>query len=202
MQPLPLLEVTFSAPAAVAKGRPALTDEADEGNARRILLFIQEHPGCHLRRIRNELEISMGTAQYHLARLEKAGKVTSNRRGLFRYYFPIGVFQDNEQSLLEILSHETARDILIFIIEQKNPTQTDIADRIGVSAASVSWHTKRLAELGVIAESKEGKYKRYQVRVDPKSLMLLMKNYYPSLWDRWSNRLAELFLTLSREEEP
>lgn len=201
MRPLPLLEVSLSA-AVIAEGRPALTDEADEGNARRILLFIQEHPGCHLRRIRNEMEISMGTAQYHLARLERAGKVTSNRRGLFRYYFPIGVFQDNEQSLLEILSHETARDILIFIIEQKNPTQRDIADRIGVSAASVSWHAKRLAELGIIAETREGKYKRYQVRADPKSLMLLMKNYYPSLWDRWSNRLAELFLTLSREEEP
>lgn len=201
MQPAPLLELQFSASAAVAKGRLVLTDEVEEGNARRILLFIQEHPGCHLRRVRNEMGISMGTAQYHLARLEKAGKVTSNRHGLFRYYFPIGVFQDNEQSLLEILSHETARDILIFIIEQKNPTQSDIADRIGVSAASVNWHTRRLSELGIIAESREGKYKKYQVRVDPKSLMLLMKNYYPSLWDRWSNRLAELFLTLSREEE-
>lgn len=202
MQPLPLLEVSFSTPAVITKGRPDLTDEADEGNAGKILLFIQEHPGCHLRRIRNELEVSMGTAQYHLARLEKAGKVISNRHGLFRYYFPIGVFQDNERNLLETLSHETARDILIFIIEQKNPTQSDIAYKIGVSAASVSWHTKRLAELGIIAESREGKYKRYQVRADPKSLMSLMKNYYPSLWDRWSNRLAELFLTLSREEEP
>jgi predicted transcriptional regulator len=180
-----------------------LKDEADEGNAKRVIQFIQEHPGCHLRKIRSELGISMGTAQYHLARLEKAGRVTSNRRGLFRYYFPVGVFQDNEKSLLEILSQETARDILIFIIEQKSPTQTEIVDKIGVSAASVSWHVGRLAELGLITEIREGKYKRYQLRGDPKNLVSLMKNYYPSLWDRWSNRLAEMFLSMSKgEEEP
>jgi len=89
----------------------------------------------------------------------------------------------------------------MFIIEQKNPNQTDIANRIRLSAPSISWHVARLTELAIITESKEGKYKRYQLRGDPKHLASLMKNYYPSLWDRWSNRLAEMFLSLSREEE-
>lgn len=176
-------------------------ESPDEGNASRVIQFIEDHPGCHLRRIRNELGISMGTVQYHLARLEKAGRIVSNRRGLFRYYFPIGVFGDNEKNLLEILSHETARDILIFIIELKHPTQTDIVDRIGVSAASVSWHVNRLTDVGVISEVREGKYKRYHLNGDPRNLASLMKNYYPSLWDRWSNRLAEMFLSMSKGEE-
>jgi predicted transcriptional regulator len=178
-----------------------LKDEADEGNAKRAIQFIQQHPGCHLRRIRDQLGISMGTAQYHLARLEKAGRVTSYRRGLFRYYFPVGLFQDNEKSLLEILSQETAREILILIIEQKGPTQTDIVDKIGLSAASVSWHVGRLLELGIITEVRAGKYKKYQLRGDPKNLVSLMKNYYPSLWDRWSNRLADMFLSMSKGGE-
>jgi predicted transcriptional regulator len=178
-----------------------LKDEELEGNTKRALQFIQENPGCHLRKIRQELSVSMGTAQYHLGVLEKAGRITSNRHGLFKYYFPVGIFHDNEKNLLEVLSHETARDILMFIIERRNPTQTDIANRIGVSAASISWHVARLIELAVITEAKEGKYKRYQMRGDPKHLVSLMKNYYPSLWDRWSNRLAEVFLSLSREEE-
>jgi DNA-binding transcriptional ArsR family regulator len=184
-----------------AKGRSILKDAPDEGNVERVIQFIQEHPGCHLRRIRSELGISMGTTQYHLSRLEKAGRVTSSRHGLFRYYFPVGVFQEKEKSLLEILSQETARDILIFIIEEKNPTQTDITDKIGLSAASVSWHVGRLTELGIITEIREGKYKRYLPRGDPANLVSLMKNYYPSLWDRWSNRLAEMFLSMSKREE-
>lgn len=142
----------------------------------------------------------MGTAQYHLGRLEKDGKVTSNRHGFFRYYFPAGLFQDNEKNLLEVLSHETARDIVMFIIEQKSPTQTEIADKIGLAAASASWHVARLVKFDVITEIREGKFKRYRLAGDPKALAILMKSYYPNLWDKWSNRLAEMFLSLSPSE--
>jgi predicted transcriptional regulator len=176
-------------------------NEDSEGNTRNILMFIQEHPGCHLRQIRNEMGISMGTAQYHLGRLEKDGKVASNRHGFYRYYFPAGVFQDNEKNLLEVLSHETARDIVMFIIEQKSPTQTEIAEKIGVSPASISWHVARLVQFQIVSEIREGKYKRYTLQGDPRNLATLMRSYYPPLWDRWSNRLAEMFLSLSPEGE-
>lgn len=175
--------------------------EDREGNAKRILQFIREHPACHLRQVRKELGISMGTVQYHLSLLERSRAVVSNRHGLFKHYFPAGIFQDNEKNLLEVLSQETARDILMFIIERGSPTQSDIVARIGVSAPSVSWHVRRLAERKVITEVREGKYKRVQLRGDPKSLVSLMRSYYPSLWDRWSNRLAEIFLSLSPGEK-
>jgi predicted transcriptional regulator len=82
--------------------------------------------------------MSMGTLQYQLVQLEKTGRITSIRRGLYKFYFPSGIFQDNEKDILQILGHETARDILLFIIEHKNPTQTDIVNRIGISPASVN----------------------------------------------------------------
>jgi predicted transcriptional regulator len=192
--------VISSAWISAAKGWSILNEDI-EGNTKNILLFIREHPGCHFRQIRDALGISMGTAQYHLGRLEKAGKVTSNRHGFYRYYFPAGLFQDNEKNLLEVLSHETARDIVMFIIEEKNPTQTEIADKIGVSSASISWHVARLVQFRIITEVREGKYKRYGLYGDPKDLATLMRSYYPSIWDRWSNRLAEIFLSLSPSEE-
>ena len=171
-----------------------------EGNAKRVLRYVLEHPGCYLRQIRRALDISMGTTQYHLILLEKSGRVTSNKHGFFRYYFPAGVFRDREKILLEVLSHKTARDILILIIEQKNPTQSEIAAKIRVTAPSVSWHVARLTESRVITESREGKYKRYQLQGDPQQVVSLMKTYYPSLWDKWSDRLAEIFLSLSPDE--
>jgi hypothetical protein len=27
----------------------------------------------------------------------------------------------------------------------------------------------------------------------------MLKNFYPSIWDRWSNRLAEMFLSMSSQ---
>ena len=175
--------------------------EDTEGNAARVMRYIREHPACHLRQVRNELRISMGTAQYHLRRLERDRRITSNRHGLFKHYFPAGLFQDNEKNLLEVLSQETARDILMFIIEKGTPAQSEIAAAFGVSAPSISWHVRRLAERRVLTVVREGKYKRYRLRWDPKPLVSLMRSYYPTLWDRWSDRLAEIFLSLSRGEK-
>jgi predicted transcriptional regulator len=91
----------------------------------KVLRFIQINPGCHLRRIKRAMGISMGTVQYQLDKLEKNGTVTSTRRGLYKYYFSAALFKKNEKEILEVLTHETARKILMFIVEQKSPIQTD-----------------------------------------------------------------------------
>ena len=79
-----------------------------------------------------------------ISSIRKIGKITSDRQGLYKFYFPRGVFKDNEKNILQVLRQETAGEILMFIIEGKNPTQTDIANSIGISAASVNWHVKHL----------------------------------------------------------
>jgi predicted transcriptional regulator len=175
--------------------------ERGRGNGHRVLRFIQENPGCYLRLINRELEVSVGTVQYHLAKLEKMGKITANRYGLYKYYFPIGIFQENQKNVLQVLSQETAREILMVIIEQKSPTQKDIINRIGVSAAAINWHIRRLITLNIIYEIRDGKYKRYQLHIDHKYIVSLLRNYYPNIWDKWSNRLIELFLSLSTSSD-
>jgi predicted transcriptional regulator len=173
-----------------------------EGDVRdRILRFIRDNPGCHLRKIKDELDVGMGTAQYHLDKLEKAGRITSQKLSLHKYYFLVGVFQENEKHILEVLSNETAREILMFIIEHKHPSQTEISKHIGISSPSTSWQIKRLLDYGIIDEIKEGKFKRYRLHGDSQQFVALLKNYYPSIWNRWGNRLAELFLSLSRGDD-
>ena len=170
----------------------------------KVFDFIQQNPGCHLRQIKNEIGMSMGSVQYQLSKLEKRGRITSIRRGLYKFYFLSGIFHDNEKDILQVLSQETARQILLFIIEQKNPTQTDIANTIGISAASVNWHIRRLIAFKVIYEIKDGKYKRYQLisynNDYHKHIVSLLRNYYPGIWHDWSNRLAEIFLSLSTRQ--
>ena len=166
-----------------------------------ILRFIEENPSCHLRKIKKELDLAMGTIQYHLDRLEKAGRITSQKQGFHKHYFLVGAFQENEKQLLEVLSNETAREILMFIIEQKYPSQSEISKHIGISSASISWQIKRLQDYRVIEEIKEGRFKRYKLHGDSKKFVALLKNYYPSIWNRWSSRLAEIFLSLSQGDD-
>jgi predicted transcriptional regulator len=167
----------------------------------RILQFIRENPGCHLRKIKDELDLAMGTVQYHLDRLEKAGRITSQKQSLHKFYFLVGAFEENEKHILEVLSNETAREILMFIIEQKYPSQSEISKHIGISSPSISWQIKRLQDYRVIDEIKEGKFKRYKLHGDSRQFVALLRNYYPGIWNRWSNRLAEIFLSLSQGED-
>jgi DNA-binding MarR family transcriptional regulator len=175
---------------------PHRSKEEGDTTTDRILKYIQDNPGCHLRQIKGELRLAMGTVQYQLDRLEKAGKIRSKRRGLYKYYFSVGVL-DNEEDILEVLTQETAREILMFIIERGNPTQTEISSMIKISSPSVNWHIKRLTELGLINQKISGKYKRYHLLKDSKLVIALLRSYYPSLWDQWSNRLVEMFLSMS-----
>jgi predicted transcriptional regulator len=178
------------------------SDESEE-TVVKILQFIQANPGCHLRKIKEMIHISQGTVQYHTDRLEKMGKISSTRSGLYKHYFPIGIFQKNEKEILQILGQETTRQIMMFIVEQQAPTQTDIVNSIGISASSVNWHMRRLVAFGLIEEIKEGKYKRYQLqdrKVSSKYITTLMRNYYPAIWEKWSDRLIDIFLSMSKGE--
>lgn len=123
----------------------------------------------------------MGSTQYHLNILEKAGKITSVRTGMYRYYFPIGIFHNNEKNLLQILNQETSREILMCIIEMKNPTHSSIVKEVDISSSALSWHISRLSDYQVIKIIKDGKFKRYELATNPKHLIALMKNYYPNI---------------------
>ncbi len=190
--------ITTHAP-EIGVSRSIVGDEPPEAStADRILQHIQDNPGCHLRQIKKDLGLAMGTVQYQLDRLEKAGRIKSKRHGLYKYYFSVALL-DNEKDILEVFTQETAREILMFIIERGNPTHGEISDNIMISSASVNWHIRRLTQLGLISEEMDRKYKRYSLRVDSKAVVALLKSYYPSIWDQWSNRLAEMFLSMSRE---
>src|SRR5262249_16269068 len=97
---------------------------------------------------------------------------------------------------------EMARKILMYIIEQKNPTRTDIANSRRISAACVSWHVGRLIDLQIISEIKDGRCKLYQLgNNDPKLIITLLRNYYPNIWNKWSMRVVEMFLSVSDSTE-
>ena len=41
-----------------------------------VLKYIQGNPGCHLRKIKKEVHVSMGSVQYFLGKLENNRKIT------------------------------------------------------------------------------------------------------------------------------
>ena len=63
-----------------------------QSNYDRIFHFINNNPGCHFRKIKKEVDLSIGTVQYNVNKLEKDGKVIYISRNIYRCYYNVGIF--------------------------------------------------------------------------------------------------------------
>ena len=132
-------------------------------NTERVFQFIQDNPGIHLRQIKKELNVSLGTIQYHLSVLENSGRIISEREYFRRTYFPVGTFKKNERNILKILKRDNLKAILLFVMEKQNPTQTDIATGLGLSNSTVNRLLRYMIDHEIIYEIRDGRFKRYRV---------------------------------------
>jgi predicted transcriptional regulator len=141
----------------------------------------------------------MGDVQYHVDRLEKEGSVMSSRRGLYRRFYPAGLFGEKEGVILSALAQDTPRELLLHLIEEPGSSQERLAASLGISPASMSWNLKRLVQLGLVERSQSGRLTSYQVVGDGEEIARFIRSYHPSVWERWSSRLADLVVAMAEE---
>jgi predicted transcriptional regulator len=168
-----------------------------QSNKERIYQYIANNPGCHLRKIIKELGLAMGDTQHHLKMLEKTDLIKSRRIGVFRRYYTVSIYGERLECLLAILGQEVPRDIILYLIENPGASKWEIADYKNFSAPTINWHMSRLIENGLVGSRKQGKFVNYYVEGNMKDIANILKMYYPSIWTKLSNRLADLFLDLS-----
>jgi predicted transcriptional regulator len=171
-----------------------------QGTKKRVKDHITSHPGMHARRIGKELGLTRGDLQYHLYALEKEGLIRTRRRGLYKFVFPSNIFGEKQEIVLSLLSQETPSEILLFLVQKPDATQTDLVEHLSFSAAAVSWHMDRMVKEGVVARKKAGKFVEYRVTVSADDLIRLVKEYHPTLWERWAGRFADIMFGLGRKE--
>ena len=177
-------------------------DEDDSKIRSQIYNFIEKNPGAHLRMITRELQLGMGATQHHLDVLEKSGRIKSRRINVYRHYYVVEVLE-TEHHILAFLRQETARDILVYLLEHPRSTQSDIVKFKGFSAPTISWHMSRLEEAGLIRSVKEGRTMKYTI-IDSQNIAAALKTYHTNIWDKLLSRFAELFIQISsdnKEEE-
>lgn len=174
-------------------------EEDHESRRIRIFEFIRTHPGSHLREIKRELNLGMGVIQYHLYGLEREQKIISRRRGLHKRFYTTQVFGDRQLEILDTLSQETDRDILLFLIQNPDATQKELSEYLKISAASINWHMRRLSDTGIVEAKRDGVNVRYLVRDNQAEILALLRSYHPAVWERWADRLANIISDMERE---
>ena len=172
-------------------------DGQAESRPEQVLAFIKAHPGTHLRQIKRELNLAMGVIQYHLYALEKERRITSRRRGLYKRFYPNLKFGEGQLEILDVLSQETERDILLFLIQNPNATQKELSEYVEISPASINWHMRRLSNSGLVETRHDGTNVKYLVRGDHGEILSLLRSYHPMAWEKWADRLADVLLEIS-----
>lgn len=139
----------------------------------------------------------MGDIQHHLCVLGNAGLIKSRRISIYKVYYEVSVFEERNESILAILRQETPRSILLYLIENPTASQGEIATHIGYLAPTVSWHMSRLIQIGLVESRKDCRFVKYVIVGNLKEITQLLRSYYPTIWSKLSNRLADLFLDIS-----
>ena len=171
-------------------------DGRSESKRAQILAFISRNPGVHLRQIKRELSLAMGVSQYHLYELEKEGKIIPHKGNFKKTFYPTSIFGDGELQIMDVLSQETDRDILLFLMQNPNATQKELSKYAGISPGSINWHMQRLSDSGLVEAKRDGSNVKYFVRINHAKIISLLRDYHPTVWQKWADRLTNLVLQI------
>ena len=131
------------------------TTDSDEralrsATARRILEAVERRPGATLSDLRRATGLGWGTIYHHLARLQRAGHVTLEKRGRLRRAFPKGKDHVPPRD-----HHGRTRRRVAAAIVELGPVGVDaLVKATGLSRRVVYHHAKRLIEAGLVERSR------------------------------------------------
>jgi predicted transcriptional regulator len=157
-----------------------------------IFEHVQANPGVHFSQLKRDLDMETGLLQHHLRTLEEYDVLTSDDHQGKRRLFVARELDEEERAILSSLRYETTRHILLFLIEESEARNRAIAEELGVSPATVSWHVSRLVDDSIVSEVRDGRTTRYTV-TDEELTMGLLVRYQESFVDRAVDRVIDFW---------
>ena len=156
-------------------------DPLDLETRRRIYVHIVDRPGQFLRELQRELGMAMGTLEFNLAALEKAGLIrvaeSENKR-----FFPAEM-PPEDRRLLSVLRQRIPRGIVVELLRSTEASPRRMAEGLGVGPTTLNYHLAKLAAAGVLERRREGRVSRYRL-ADPAPVLRLLIAHRQSFLDR------------------
>lgn len=113
------------------------------------------HPGIRLGTLIQDLGANRGTVRYHLGRLQEFGMIaTAVVEGQTGYFENRQKYSALEAKVLIHLRNPTTQEILAILLESPAISRRELAQRLGITASSVSWHLQRLKADGIVLQEK------------------------------------------------
>lgn len=158
-------------------GRDDETTDTESLTRDAIRGYLAETPGAHFSKLRDDLQLGTGEAQYHLRNLIEEDAIESFRDGEYRRFYPAHRFEPREKLTLGYLRRPTARGLVMVLLEDPGISPSRIADELDVSRATVSNWATTLAEDGIV--TRENGYELEE----PELVLMLLVRYADSFGD-------------------
>lgn len=162
---------------------------------RRIFDYVRSRPGSHLRKIQRDLGLPLGTLEYHLYVLERAGLLAVRQSGRFKAFFVEGSMDRRDKDLLYYLRQSMPRRITMQVVHRPGITFQGLSARMPLSPSTVSFHLRKLVHAGILREQRVGREKIYECP-EPERVQRLIVSYRPTFADEIVDRFAEAWLEL------
>lgn len=118
--------------------------------------FVSVNPGVQFRGICAGLSIAIGTAEFHLGVLKRAGLISFVRDGKYKRFFVSKKFSVQQMKLISLLRHETIKEIVKKIMTEKTVPHSKLASHLCITSQGLTWQINRLRDEGIIKETTNG----------------------------------------------
>ncbi|MEM2760901.1 MAG: winged helix-turn-helix transcriptional regulator [Nitrososphaerales archaeon] len=154
-----------------------------------LLQHVRKNPGIRYRELLRLTSLSNGVLTYHLAILEKSGKIQVRRKNRKTSYYPLDV-SAKEADIIACLKADTARQIILFMLDHDLCTFNEIVEHTGRAPSTVSWNLARLRDAGIM-KVRYGEYSLYEL-TDRQAVTEILSRYKGNFLDRIVNNYTEM----------
>jgi predicted transcriptional regulator len=133
--------------------RPIQPSLVSNSTRTEIYDFVVANPGIQFRGVCAGLGIAIGTAEFHLGVLKKAGLISFIRDGKYKRFFATKKFSAEEMKLISLLRHTTTKEILRRMTTEKTVSHGKLVSDLSITSQGLTWQMNRLREQGIIQEN-------------------------------------------------
>lgn len=162
---------------------------------RRIYDHVREVPGVHLRQLERDLTMPLGTLEYHLHQMERAGLLVTREDGRFKAFYPSDGLDRRDRDALYYLRQEQPRRIALEIVNEPGISFQVLASRMTISPSTLSFHLAKLRNAGLVAEQRAGREKTFTCP-DAERVRSIVLKYRSTFVDTVVDRFADAWLSL------
>jgi predicted transcriptional regulator len=174
--------------------KTAGTFEIESLDERKTLLMdhISNVPGIRYRELLKLSGFSNGVLFYHLRGLEEAGLVRVERKSAKKTtrYYPNNI-SEIESAILSCLRHQPLREIILFILENRQCSFSDIVNYTDKAISTVSSHLGHLKQEEIISTRRSGQGFLYSL-ANPELIANVALKYKLRLFDKSVNNFIDM----------